>query len=107
MPASHATELKGPPHDPHCLIRQVLQMGAEFSGPAEDVVFSWLISLAREVDPAVAANLLLDEHDLRDADPPPGAQGRLWQLLRETARYTGERLQPMAQGRRGGRRRNH
>ena len=80
-------------------------MGAEFSGPAEDVIFSWLISLARDVDPAAAADLLLDEHDLRDGEPPPGAQGRLWQLLRETARYPGERLRSPSPGRRGGRRR--
>ncbi|MGH6932467.1 MAG: hypothetical protein ACREEE_08535 [Dongiaceae bacterium] len=79
-------------------------MGAEFSGPAEDVVFSWLISLARDVDPATAAGLLLDEHGLREGEPPPGAAGRLWQLLRETARYPGDQLRASSPGRRGRRR---
>jgi hypothetical protein len=107
MTAKQTTELRGPPHDPHHLIRQVLQMGAEFSGPAEDVIFSWLISLARDVDPATAANLLLDEHQLRNGAPPPGALGRLWELLRETASYSGDRLRSASPGRRGRRRRDH
>ena len=60
-------------------------MGAEFKGPAEDVLFSWLITLPADVDPAAAANQLLDAHNLRTGEPPAGPLGRLWQLLRETA----------------------
>ena len=31
---------RGPPHDPDLLIAQVLAMGSEFVGPAEDIIFS-------------------------------------------------------------------
>jgi hypothetical protein len=86
------TARRGPPHDPNGLIGQVLEMGAEFSGPAEDVVFSWLISLAPDIDPADAANRLLDEHNLRQGSVPDGALGRLWTLLRETALFPDDRL---------------
>jgi len=99
------TARHGPPHDPNGLIGQVLEMGAEFSGPAEDVLFSWLISLAPDVDPAVAANRLLDEHKLRDGSVPDGALGRLWTLLRETALFPDERLNAAAARRRASRRR--
>lgn len=87
-----STAKRGPPHDPNLLIRQVIEMGAEFAGPAEDIVFSWLISLAADFEPAAAANRLLDEHNLRHGDPPPGAIGRLWTLLRETAEFPDSRL---------------
>lgn len=94
-----STAKRGPPHDPHLLIKQVVEMGADFTGPAEDIVFSWLISLAADLDPAAAANLLLDEHNLRQGEPPPGALGRLWTLLRETAEYPDARLRAAAQRR--------
>lgn len=100
---SSTLQKKGPPHDPNLLIEQVLEMGAEFAGPAEDVVFSWLLSLAQDLDPAVAANLLLDEHNLRRGAPPPGPVGRVWTLLRETAEFPDSRLR--AAPRRGARRR--
>jgi hypothetical protein len=80
---------RGPPHDPDDLIGQVLAMGSEFKGPAEDVLFSWLITLPADIDPPAAANQLLDAHDLRTGEPPPGPIGRLWQLLRETAASAG------------------
>src|SRR5262245_44870977 len=90
-----------PPYDPGLLIAQVLEMGAEFAGPAEDIIFSWLITLAPDVDPAAAANQLLDEHNLR-ADPvPPGPLGRVWTLLRETAEFPDSRLRKAAPTRRG------
>jgi hypothetical protein len=92
---------RGPPHDPDDLIGQVLAMGSEFKGPAEDVIFSWLITLAADVDPAAAANRLLDAHNLRAGEPPPGPIGRLWQLLRETAAFSGAApRQPRRRGRR-------
>ena len=80
-------------------------MGADFSGPAEDVIFSWLISLAPDVDPASAANRLLDEHKLREGSVPDGPLGRLWTLLRETALFPDDRLNAAASRRRASRRR--
>ena len=97
---SSTLQKKGPPHDPNLLIEQVLEMGAEFAGPAEDIIFSWLISLAQDLQPATAANLLLDQHNLRQGDPPPGAIGRVWTLLRETADYPDSRLSAGARRRR-------
>jgi hypothetical protein len=91
---------RGPPHDPDDLIGQVLAMGSEFKGPAEDVLFSWLITLPADVDPAVAANHLLDAHNLRTGEPPAGPIGRLWQLLRETAAFSGTAPRPPRRGRR-------
>jgi hypothetical protein len=77
-------------------------MGAEFAGPAEDIIFSWLITLAPDVDPAAAANKLLDEHNLRHGPVPEGALGRVWTLLRETAEFPDSRLRaaPSRRGRR-------
>jgi len=92
---------RGPPHDPDLLIAQVLAMGSEFVGPAEDILFSWLITLAPDVDPAAAANQLLDEHDLRHGPLPPGPLGRVWTLLRETAEFPDSRLRTAAPTRRG------
>lgn len=101
-----STAKRGPPHDPNLLIRQVIEMGAEFTGPAEDILFSWLISLAADLEPATAANLLLDEHNLRHGEPPPGALGRLWTLLRETSAFPDSRLSSTARGKSRRRTRN-
>ena len=92
---------RGPPHDPDLLIAQVLAMGSEVVGPAEDVIFSWLITLAADVDPAAAANTLLDDHNLRHGSVPDGALGRVWTLLRETAEFPDSRLRATAPTRRG------
>ena len=100
-----STVRRGPPHDPNGLIGQVLEMGAAFAGPAEDVIFSWLISLAPDIDPADAANRLLDEHNLRQGGVPDGPLGRLWTLLRETALFPDDRLNATAPRRRTARRR--
>jgi hypothetical protein len=92
---------RGPPHDPDLLIAQVLEMGAEFAGPAEDIIFSWVITLAPGVDPAAAANTLLDAHNLRHGPVPAGALGRVWTLLRETAEFPDSRLRGSTPARRG------
>ncbi len=96
----------GPVHDPENLIRQVLEMGAEFAGPAEDILLSWILSLGGGIEPAAAANRLLDEHGLRHGTVPPGAIGRVWLLLRETARYPDDTLRPERRQRRRGRQRS-
>ena len=95
------TAKRGPPHDPDLLIAQVLAMGTEFIGPAEDIIFSWLITLAPDVDPAVAAGKLLDDHNLRSDPVPAGPLGRLWTLLRETAEFPDARLRATTLARRG------
>ena len=33
-------------HDPKRLIEQAFEMGAEFPGPAEDLLLSWILSLS-------------------------------------------------------------
>jgi hypothetical protein len=98
---------RGPPHDPDLLIGQVLEMGSEFAGPAEDILFSWLISLPPDVDPAAAANTLLDEHNLRHGAVPDDPIGRLWTLLRETALFPDNRLRTTPPGRTSRRRSRH
>ena len=92
---------------PASVLSAIVAMGSEFAGPAEDIIFSWLITLAPDVDPAAAANTLLDDHNLR-ADPvPAGPLGRVWTLLRETAEFPDSRLRTTAAGRRGRRRPRH
>jgi hypothetical protein len=90
-----------PHHDPKRLIEQAFEMGAEFPGPAEDLLLSWILSLPADADaPAIAAQLaerhrtqvagLEEKHPVR----------RLLTLLEQTAAAGAAR----AQGRRGGRR---
>lgn len=88
-------------HDPKRLIEQAFGMGAEFPGPAEDLLLSWMLSLPAEADvPAVAA-LLAERHRTQVAhlqDKHPAR--RLLTLLEQTA--TAGTAQAL--GRRGGRR---
>ena len=92
------------PDDPQGLIRQVLAMGAEFPGPAGDVLLSWLLELKDRQDPAKAAARLIERHGLSGPPFPPGPLGELIRLLHETARYSPEQLSDMGGRRRGGRR---
>lgn len=96
------------PDDPGGLIREVLQMGEDFPGPAEDVILAWILRLGQDRDPAEAAQRLLDDYHLNDDMLPGGACGRLIAMLKETAAYPAQRMtrhlcQPR---RRGGWRRN-
>jgi hypothetical protein len=90
--------------DPQGLIGQVLAMGAEFPGPANDVLLSWLLELKDRADPAEAAARLIARHRLSGPPFPPGPLGELIRLLHETARYSPDQLNDMAGRRRGGRR---
>lgn len=96
------------PEDPGGLIRQALEMGEDFPGPAEDVVLAWILRLGDDRDPAVAAKSLIADYRLEDPAPPGGACGRLIEILKETAAFPTQRMtrhlcQPR---RRGGWRRN-
>jgi hypothetical protein len=50
------------PLDPKSLLEQAFAMGEEFPGPAEDLLLSWLLSLASDQQPAEAAKSLLPRY---------------------------------------------
>jgi hypothetical protein len=89
--------------DPGGLIREVIELGDEFPGPAGDVLFSWLLRLEADKDPAEVAGRLLRDYGVAEGPLPDGACGELIGLLREVAQYGWERLERTV--RRGGRRR--
>ena len=88
--------------DPGGLIRDVLDMGPEFTGPAQDVLLSWILRLGDGVDAAPAARAVLDRYGLVEGEVPDGACGELVTLLRQTAQAGVEHI---AQPRRRRRRR--
>ncbi|HEY9549310.1 MAG TPA: hypothetical protein VIR45_07400, partial [Kiloniellaceae bacterium] len=59
------------PDDPGGLIREVLEMGDDFPGPAEDVVLAWVLRLGQDRDPAEAAKRLIADYEL-GREPAPG-----------------------------------
>ncbi len=78
--------------DPKHLIEQVFAMGDEFPGPAEDLLLSWMLSLAPEADAPQAARRLADCYESRLRDVAENRPlRRLWRLLRETAMAKNER----------------
>lgn len=88
-------------HDPKRLIEQAFEMGAEFPGPAEDLLLSWILSLPADADAPALAAILADRHratvaHLEEKHPAR----RLLVLLEQTAQAGAAH----AQGRRGGRR---
>jgi len=96
------------PDDPGGLIREVLELGEDFPGPAEDVVLAWILRLGQDRDPGEAAKRLVADYRLDSEPQPGGACGRLIAMLKETAAYPAQRItrhlcQPR---RRGGWRRN-
>jgi hypothetical protein len=103
MPAD-TTAKRGPPFDPQLLIRQVLDMGAEFPGPAEDILLSWVLSLDRALDPASAAQQLIDAYGL-EIPADHHATLRLRELILQTARFPDGSLPSQGNARRRGRRR--
>jgi len=88
-------------HDPKRLIEQAFDMGAEFPGPAEDLLLSWMLSLPAEADVPAIATLLAERHRAGVADfAVTHPVRRLLTLLEQTAAAGTAR----SQGRRGGRR---
>ena len=96
------------PDDPGGLIREVLVLGEDFPGPAEDVVLAWILRLGQDRDPAESARRLIADYRLDEEPQPGGACGRLVAMLKETAAYPAQRMQRYLcqPRRRGGWRRN-
>jgi hypothetical protein len=95
------SDLSTTQHDPKRLIEQAFEMGAEFPGPAEDLLLSWILSLPNGADAPAIAAILAGRHRASVAalaDTHPAR--RLLALLEQTAAAGATR----AQGRKGGRR---
>ena len=93
--------------DPGGLIREVLNEGVSFQGPAEDILLAWTLRLSGDRDPAEVAGRLIEAYGIGGDPAPEGACGRLITLLRETAASPRGQLhsrQPRRK-RRGGRQR--
>ena len=91
--------------DPGGLIREVLETGEAFQGPAEDILLAWTLRLGDDRDPAEVAQRLIQAYGIGDDPVPQGACGRLVTLLRETAASPRGQLHSRRprRGRRGGR----
>ena len=79
--------------DPSGLIREVLNMGEAFPGPAEDILLSWTLKLGTTADPAHHAKRLLEAYEIAEGPVPDDPRGRLIGLLRETAQFSPEKVQ--------------
>ncbi len=90
------------PDDPGGVIKEVLLMGPEFPGPAEDVMLAWTLRLGTDRDPAGAAERLLEAYGVAQGPLPEGACGKLVDLLRQAAASHGT---PICKPKRRGRRR--
>ncbi|MGF1610907.1 MAG: hypothetical protein ACFCUQ_16005 [Kiloniellales bacterium] len=91
--------------DPGGLIHDVIAAGADFAGPAEDIILTWTLRLGEGRDPAAAAQRLLAAHGLAEGPLPQGAAGRVIEMLREAASYPEDRLRRHVRPKRDGRRR--
>lgn len=78
--------------DPGGLIREVLDMGPEFRGPASDLLLAWVLRLEADVDPGAVAGRLIVDYGIAEGPVPEGACGELVELLREVALFGSERL---------------
>ena len=90
----------GPPQDPVNLMQQVFDHASEFAGPAPDILLSWLMRLAPDVDQSSAARWVLETYALPVAGQANDESRRLIGLLEKAA----EGEQPGEPRRRGGRR---
>jgi hypothetical protein len=84
------------PEDPGGLIAEALALGADFPGPAEDLLLAWSLRLADDLPAPEAARRLIERLGLASLSLP-GAAGRLIELLRQAAASP-----PTASGRRRG-----
>lgn len=80
------SDMKPSLYDPKSVLWQAFDMGAEFPGPAQDLLLSWLLSLGDAQDAVEAALALVPVHagaisGLDTAHP----LARLYQLLSEVA----------------------
>jgi hypothetical protein len=94
--------------DPGGLIREVVELGSDFPGPAYDVLLSWILRLEDGRDPAEVAARLLREYGVAEGPLSENACGELIGLLREVSEYGWERLRRTTRSpgsRRGSRRR--
>lgn len=91
--------------DPGGLIHDVLEAGADFAGPAEDVILTWTLRLGAGRDPAEAAKRLLAAYGVAEGPLPRGAAGRVVEMLRQAASYPEDRLRRHVRPKRQGRRR--
>ena len=73
------------PEDPGRLVKQALDMGADFPGPAEDILLAWMLRLGEERGAQAAAAHLLIAYGIAEGEVPETPVGRLIALLRETA----------------------
>ena len=90
--------------DPGGIIRQVLDAGPEFEGPAEDILLAWTMRLGDGADAGAAAARLTAAYGIAEGPLPEGAAGRVVELLREAANYPQARMGRDLKRRRGGRR---
>jgi len=84
------------PEDPGGLIAEALALGADFPGPAEDLLLAWSLRLADDLPAPEAARRLIERLGLASLSLP-GQAGRLIELLRQAAASP-----PTASGRRRG-----
>ena len=94
------------PEDPGGLIKQALEMGAVFPGPAEDVLLAWTIRLDPGLEPAIAAQRLLESYAVETGDITDTEAGRLIALLRQAAQSELSGVQPQGRRRRQNRSRS-
>lgn len=73
------------PEDPGGLVKQALDMGDDFPGPAEDILLAWMLRLGEGRTAQAAAAQLLIAYEIAEGPVPETAIGRLIALLRETA----------------------
>src|SRR5690606_32025348 len=93
----------GAGEDPKRLIEQTFARGAEFSGPAEDLLLSWMLALPAEADAPAIAAILAERYrgSLPGGVDPRHPLARLLNLLEQTAVAGAERGRGRRRGRRG------
>ena len=92
MPVTYTSKLHSD-DDPGGIIGEILNMGADFPGPARDALVGWTLRLGDGIDPAEAAQRILAHYGQESGAVPEGACGELVRLLRETAAYSQRRLE--------------